>query len=440
MHFNFSFQGLVAFGLLGFADAHMRLKSPVPFNVASPDNAPITGASYPCKSPGNSAAYSISAMNKIPVNEPVLLGFKGSAVHEGGTCQLSISLDKEPDVNSVFKVIQSIEGSCPIAEGQGGLTFNIPKDFPNVERATLAWTWFNKVGNREMYMDCAPIEVTGGSDNKDYYNSLPDMMKANLGDGCTTKESGDPVLPNPGAFVIRSPDFVSGEFLGSCGASAANGTAGSSNVKNFAAFTPPAKDANQVIPVSGGSSGSGASPSATSGGNDGMYTQPVATSTAAASSGGNDGQYTQPAATSAQSSSVATSTAAFSSAVPAISGSVSFQTMTIPASSNTASSDTASAYPTMSPSDGQGISGPSTGAAVPTGSSSSSGGTTGICTTDGAVVCNGPSQFGLCDHGKVVWQAVASGTTCSNGSIQKKRSVVIPRHPHGGHRAHFRYE
>lgn len=276
----------------------------------------------------------------------------------------------------------------------------------------------------------------------DYYNSLPDLVKINIPiEDCQIKESEIPNLPNPGEFVLSDAGLKYGNLTGpKCPASAGNPTANSGvKVKNFAAWTPPAKDANQVIPVSGGSSGSGASPS-TSGGNDGLYTQPAATSTAAASSGGNDGQYTQPAATSAQSSSVATSTAAFSSAVPAVGGSVSFQTMTIPASSNTASSDTVSAYPTMSPSDGQGISGPSTGAAVPTGSSSSSGGTTGTCTTDGAVVCNGPSQFGLCDHGKVVWQAVASGTTCSNGSIQKKRSVVVPRHPHGGHRAHFRYE
>ena len=40
------------------------------------------------------------------------------------------------------------------------------------------------------------------------------------------------------------------------------------------------------------------------------------------------------------------------------------------------------------------------------------------CPTDGAVVCNGPSQFGICNFGKVsVFQPVAAGTQCVDGKI-----------------------
>lgn len=277
----------------------------------------------------------------------------------------------------------------------------------------------------------------------DYYNSLPDLVKINLPIGdCKAVDNKVPKLPNPGEFVLAEPGLEYAALEGpKCPTPAGNqSVAAGTNVKNFAAFTPPAKDSNQVIPVSGGSSGSGALPSApaTSGGNDGLYTQPAATSTAAASSGGNDGQYTQPAATSAQSSDVATSSAAANSAAPAVGGSASFQTMTIPASS-----DTASAYPTMSPSDGLGISGPSTGAAAPTGSASSSGGndsTPAQCSNDGELICISETSFAICDHGKAVAQQCAEGTRCKSGAIVKKRSVIIPRHPHGGHRAHFRYE
>jgi hypothetical protein len=150
---SFSFAGLfaVCLSLCSVANAHMKMSSPVPFNVANLDNSPLKadGSDFPCKaSPNNPSSYSISAMNKIPVNEPVLLGFEGSATHGGGTCELSISMDKEPTANSVFKVIQVFQGaSCPTATG-GGLTFNIPKDFPNADQATLAWTWFNQIGNR----------------------------------------------------------------------------------------------------------------------------------------------------------------------------------------------------------------------------------------------------------------------------------------------------
>lgn len=443
MPFNFNLQGLAALALLGLANAHMRISSPVPFNLANGDNSPLAkdGSNFPCKSGITGPhAYDMTAMNKIPVNEPVLLEFKGEARHGGGVCQLSISLDKEPNPDSTFKVIQTFYGDCPVATG-GGLTFNIPKEFPNVERATLAWTWLNHIGNREFYMECMPIQVTGGSDNMDFFNSLPDIAKVNIPvEECLAAESYDAELPNPGQFVLKSPDFnpkpVSGPKCGSA-AAAGNSTASSSQVKNLASYNKPAKDSNQIIPVNGGSAGGagGGGASSTGGGGDnGQYTQPAATSSAAATSGGNDGLYTQPAATSAQSSTVASSSAAPTSAAPSVGGSSSFQTFTVPASSADIPG-----YPTLSPTDGQGVTGPSTGAAAPTGSTSSdgsasSGGTTGTCTTDGAIVCNGASQFGLCDHGKVVWQAVAAGTTCSNGSIQKKRSISVHRAAHGVHR------
>ncbi|KAH8646146.1 hypothetical protein BX600DRAFT_157240 [Xylariales sp. PMI_506] len=34
------------------------------------------------------------------------------------------------------------------------------------------------------------------------------------------------------------------------------------------------------------------------------------------------------------------------------------------------------------------------------------------CSTDGALVCNGVSQFALCDNGSATWQSVAAGTEC----------------------------
>jgi hypothetical protein len=173
-----------------------------------------------------------------------------------------------------------------------------------------------------------------------------------------------------------------------------------------------------------------------------MYSQPAASpaqpsSTPVVGGGGSAGMYSQPATSSAQSPSIATSSAAPSASTPASTDVVlptsSFKTMTVPASTAAAP-----AYPTLSPSLGQGVSGPSSGsAATPSGSPSSSGSsssgsanTSGQCTNDGAVVCNGPTQFGLCNGGSVVWQAVAAGTTCSNGAIQK-RSAHVRRHAHG---------
>jgi hypothetical protein len=42
------------------------------------------------------------------------------------------------------------------------------------------------------------------------------------------------------------------------------------------------------------------------------------------------------------------------------------------------------------------------------------------CPTDGIIVCSGTEKFGLCNHGKVVWQAVSAGTQCQNGKVVKR--------------------
>lgn len=39
------------------------------------------------------------------------------------------------------------------------------------------------------------------------------------------------------------------------------------------------------------------------------------------------------------------------------------------------------------------------------------------CSPNGELLCNGPSQFGLCNWGQVVWQNVSLGTACIDGQI-----------------------
>lgn len=374
---SFTTVGIFALGLINAASGHMIMQKPVPYDVENTNNSPLdpSGSDYPCKA----SSYKITAMNKIPVNEPVLLDFKGTAVHGGGTCQLSISLDKEPTKESTFKVIQTFVGGCPTVEGTGGLTFNIPKDFPSTERATLAWTWFNQIGNREMYMNCAPVEITGGSDNMDYFNTLPDMFVANIAgiSQYTTAESTDAEIPNAGNFVIQSKDAKPGPVGGAAGAVQKSQVGSASNL---AAYGAPAKDSNVITYVDGSgagadaggsNAGSGASPSTpANGGNNGLYTP------------------TQPSTT-------------------AVAPPSTFSTLTVPA-----------------------ISTPSAPVPVPSGALDRSPST---C-TEGQVVC-GPdgSTWGLCNFGKVILQPCAPGTKCSGGVISK-RSDHVRRGAHGAHK------
>lgn len=48
------------------------------------------------------------------------------------------------------------------------------------------------------------------------------------------------------------------------------------------------------------------------------------------------------------------------------------------------------------------------------------------CENDGALVCIGRSQFGICDRGCAVPQGLADGTICENGLITR-RAVNIRR-------------
>ncbi|KAK2882503.1 hypothetical protein FQN49_000269, partial [Arthroderma sp. PD_2] len=171
-----------AAAFMGLANAHMVMESPIPFNPENLDNGPLlrSGADYPCKfNPTKDTGGSYlpgkfdSSKNKFAIGEKIPLTFKGSAVHGGGSCQVSLTTDKIPTKNSEFKVIHSILGGCPAnvdgnlpedpnGHGASKFEFQIPSHIAPGEY-TLAWTWFNRIGNREMYMNCAPVEVTGGS-------------------------------------------------------------------------------------------------------------------------------------------------------------------------------------------------------------------------------------------------------------------------------------
>ncbi|KAK4694702.1 hypothetical protein P7C71_g2923, partial [Lecanoromycetidae sp. Uapishka_2] len=212
--------------------AHVKLEQPVPYGAASLNTNPLNqdGSDWPCKQ--RPSVYDISQWNIMPVNSVQTISFQGQATHGGGACQISLTRDTPPTANSVFKVIKSIEGGCPSTNpgnvgtdpfGYGADEFNFT--IPNAitpANYTLAWTWFNKIGDREMYMNCVPITVTSSSGSKkrhlhrrrhgiveqrtDAMDGLPDMFRANSGNGCSTAPSGTVLaIPaeNLGANVER---------------------------------------------------------------------------------------------------------------------------------------------------------------------------------------------------------------------------------------------
>ena len=91
--------------------------------------------------------------------------------------------------------------------------FTIPSFAPS-GNALFAWTWFNEIGNREMYMSCAQVQIVGSSATRrsrakrqstfTNMSSLPNIWRANIAglDQCVTVEGSDPVFPNLGPDVV----------------------------------------------------------------------------------------------------------------------------------------------------------------------------------------------------------------------------------------------
>jgi hypothetical protein len=334
------FTQAIAAAILAFssvASAHMILENPKPFG--NPNSSPLEadGSNFPCKFDGTYGA-TVTSMNNWEAGSTQSISFTGSAVHGGGSCQFSFTTDKVPTKDSVWKVIHSVIGGCPKAGEPGNLPADpngkgadkfpvtVPKDTPNGQ-LTFAWSWFNKQGNREMYMQCAPVTISGGVDSTDALGKLPDMFVGNIPNTtCAVAEGTDLNFPNPGASVVSLGDPSA---LGKPGFSGSGcQTAGASTP-----VTPPSNpDDGAVTPA------------------------PVASSAPVA---------TQPAPV-----------------------------------------DTPAPVPVTAPASG----------CTP-------------CTNNGSLVCISSSQFGICDNGCAIAQAVAAGTSCSNGAItaMKRRSA---RHPH----------
>lgn len=167
----------------------------IDYSMTSPLAA--DGSNFPCKGYQNDrpfvpvVTYSAGSTYNMTV--------AGSAVHGGGSCQLSLSYDN----GATFRVIKSMIGGCPLTSTYD---FTIPSYAPNGD-ALLAWTWQNEQGNREYYMNCAQVAVSGSSASKrdtSSFEALPFVWKANIAgiNTCTTTEGEDPVYPQPGPDVL----------------------------------------------------------------------------------------------------------------------------------------------------------------------------------------------------------------------------------------------
>ncbi|KAI3318236.1 lytic polysaccharide monooxygenase [Xylariaceae sp. AK1471] len=96
--------------------------------------------------------------------------------------------------------------SLPQLLGQGVVvaaslrSVTIPSDIP-AGKGVIGFTWFNRVGNREMYMNCGALELTGTGGDMSNSEKLPDMVVLSIGSDPKTLDTIDYDFEDPGSFV-----------------------------------------------------------------------------------------------------------------------------------------------------------------------------------------------------------------------------------------------
>ncbi|KAJ1671844.1 hypothetical protein EV182_007416, partial [Spiromyces aspiralis] len=181
--------------ILSTVSAHMAVTSPCPRYGS--------GSDCPAVPPGQSVDYNIKApigthdgveqplcKHTTPYGQPVATYSAGAtipvsftsdgAAHGGGHCQFALSYDG----GNTFVVIQDelkycFTGGPSTGNTPGVVNYNvkIPADAPAGDKVIFAWTWNNAIGNREFYMNCVDIAITGGGTSL----SGPRMLTANYG-------------------------------------------------------------------------------------------------------------------------------------------------------------------------------------------------------------------------------------------------------------------
>lgn len=150
--------------LLGsVVNSHMFISSPSPIAGTFPkDPLDPSGSNFPCHGVPlpNSGGQSMEAGSTQTLSFE-LAGGANTAVHGGGSCQISITYETDPAKQkdpSNWKVIYSMLGGCPAdtvgnlnsakactSENEGDCVneypFTIPKGVKS-GHAILAWTWF----------------------------------------------------------------------------------------------------------------------------------------------------------------------------------------------------------------------------------------------------------------------------------------------------------
>jgi len=180
----------------GICQAHMFMSNPpsrknkyspyylsnglVDYNIMSPLN--VAPYIFPCK--GFTEGPSTATINSNSVS----VTLEGTAIHGGGHCQFGISYNDKD-----FLVLKTVLYTCLLDSLT--YTFDLPSGTPN-GRVTVFWTWINKIGNREYYMECADVNIN--NEINEFGNVLKgkELLVVNLPGYPTVPEWGSSTDPS----------------------------------------------------------------------------------------------------------------------------------------------------------------------------------------------------------------------------------------------------
>ncbi|GAA5878601.1 hypothetical protein JCM3774_004078 [Rhodotorula dairenensis] len=163
----------------------------IDYSMTAPLNK--DGSNFPAKKYATKAKLdSIKPVATLVAGQEFSWNLGGTAVHNGGSCQVAISYD----LMETMVVIASWIGGCPLSLPY---KFKVP-DIPGCDKCFFIWDWFNKAGNREMYQNAAVVSISGTA--KQFVG--PQIYRANTfgEDICETTEGVEVVFPAPGDQVF----------------------------------------------------------------------------------------------------------------------------------------------------------------------------------------------------------------------------------------------
>ncbi|KAJ1662958.1 hypothetical protein IW140_006180 [Coemansia sp. RSA 1813] len=232
----FKFTAITA-ALVASASAHMTMSDPCPrFSASCVTKPPAlpAGASWDYNIKNPIPSDGILCKSNTPWPSPVATWTAGQSItvhflnndaaHGGGHAQFSVSYDGGKTFAVVYEVLRYFFFNGPSDSNTPEVldyTFTLPKELPNSESVVFAWSWVNAIGNREFYMNCADVAITGSSSSSytgkqmviadhNGYPTIPEF-NGNYDTGINYYEDAPMVTVSPSGSYASSGNSTSSE-------------------------------------------------------------------------------------------------------------------------------------------------------------------------------------------------------------------------------------